>query len=118
MYVVSICSTYDSNAFREWLIYCSMCCPVGGGSHVELMRQRRFSVCMVGVVVVSLCIKYLCNLMLLASSLWLSSSCDGCWFFGMGIKSRFNDSASNTSVENVVVERLKIILLVNCVSGK
>ena len=30
VYVASICSTNDSNAFREWLMYCSMCWPAGG----------------------------------------------------------------------------------------
>ena len=66
----------------------------------------------------SLYIKYLLNLMFLASSLWLSSSCDGCWFFGIGMKLRFNASASNISGGKVVVERLKILLLIRCISGK
>ena len=69
VYVVSICSTNDSNALREWLMYCSMCWPAGGGSHVDFMLQRFFSVCMVGFVVVSQCMKYLFSLMFLASSL-------------------------------------------------
>ena len=76
---------------------CSMNCPAGGGSHVDFILQRRFSVCIVGFVVDSLYIKYLLNLMFRASSLWLSSSCDGCWFFGIGMKLRFNASASNIS---------------------
>ena len=118
VYVLSICSTKDSKFFREWLMYCSMNCPAGGGSHVDFMLQRRFSVCIVGFVVESLCIKYLFNLMFLASSLWLSNSWDGCLFFGIGMKLRFNASASSTSMGNVVEERLKILLLFICISGK
>ena len=34
------------------------------------------------------------------------------------MKLRFNASASNTSGGNVVVERLKMLLLFNCISGK
>ena len=34
------------------------------------------------------------------------------------MKLRFNASASNTSGENVVVERLKMLLLVSSISGK